>query len=612
MRKLLLSFIFFFVISTLFAQCPQLIWSDEFDGEVVDTDKWEFQIGDGCNINLCDWGNNELQYYQAANATVSDGTLKITARREQLGGKSYTSARMRTRNKADFTYGRMEARIKLPFGQGLWPAFWMLSTNEPYGGWPQSGEIDIMEIIGSEADVLHGTIHYGNPWPNNSSKGESYQLNEGIFNDDFHEFAIEWEPNEIRWYVDGYQYSRKTSGNVSPFRWPFDHNFHFLLNVAVGGNWPGFPNSSTPFPQVMEVDYVRVYDMGRPSIAGKRQVDNQEKNVVYSVLNYPEDANFNWTVPESANIVSGQGAQTIVVDWDRTGGDVVVDITSSCAPEQLSLNVAVAPAFGLDFSFENFDDPSLLNFHSSTGTLTEDFANPNPQGVNASALVGRYARNGAEQYDILVYRMSAVPKVADYLTADRKFFIDVYTDAPAGTEILLQLEDHRRASGGNYPTGRHSRFQTRTSVQNQWERLEFSFLDRPDNFVANSSVNQLIFLFASNSLTSYTFHWDNFNSYVPQTTNPTPTSSLLSDPKPPLVFYPNPADKQLRVDWEEGAEIKNIRIIDLRGRKLQLFPLRQKARSIDLDIQNLSPGLYFLQTEDQNGGRYVYKFVKKN
>jgi len=199
----------------LFSQCPQIIWQDEFDGTTLDLSKWSYQTGDGCDISpdLCGWGNNELQWYQSQNAEVSDGTLKITAKRENSNGRNYTSARLRTIDQGDWTYGRFEARIKLPTGRGLWPAFWMLPTDEVYGGWPQSGEIDIMELIGSEPATVHGTIHFGQPWPNNRQSGESYKLHTGQFADDFHEFAVEWEPGEIRWYVDGYLYSSKTKSN---------------------------------------------------------------------------------------------------------------------------------------------------------------------------------------------------------------------------------------------------------------------------------------------------------------------------------------------------------------------------------------------------------------
>jgi beta-glucanase (GH16 family) len=239
----------------------ELVWSDEFDGTTLDTSKWDPQIGTGCPT-LCGWGNNELQYYRSENATVSGGMLTIEAREESFGGMQYTSARLRTLGKADWLYGRFEMRAKLPVGKGLWPAFWMLPSDSEYGVWAASGEIDIMEITGDRPDKLHGTIHHGATWPDNTSSGQTTTLPSGSFGDDFHVFAIEWEPTEIRWYLDGKLYATQTDwysvGN--PFPAPFDKPFHLLLNVAVGGYFPGNPDASTVFPQQMVVDYVRVYE----------------------------------------------------------------------------------------------------------------------------------------------------------------------------------------------------------------------------------------------------------------------------------------------------------------------------------------------------------------
>ena len=169
---------------------------------------------------------------------------------------------MRTANKGDWTYGKIEVRAKLPYGQGLWPAIWMLPTDWEYGGWPLSGEIDIMEIVGHQPNRVYGTIHYGNSWPNNSQSGNAYVLPTGDFSDDYHVFSIEWEENEIRWYVDGLLYSTQNFWFTpsAPYPAPFDKRFHILLNVAVGGNWPGSPDETTVFPQEMRVDYVRIYE----------------------------------------------------------------------------------------------------------------------------------------------------------------------------------------------------------------------------------------------------------------------------------------------------------------------------------------------------------------
>ena len=238
-----------------------LVWADEFDGTTLDDSKWTLQLGDGCP-NLCGWGNNELQIYTPDNYTVADGLLTITAREEGEG--AYTSTRMTTDGKADWTYGRFEIKAKLPETQGLWPAIWMFFSEDTYGGWAASGEIDIMENIGSRPDEVFGTLHYGAPFPGNVFSGDEFQLAAGTFADDFFVFALEWEEGEIRWYVNNVLYQTQTSddwyttGSDDPAA-PFDHAFHMILNVAVGGNLPGPPDATTVFPQSMQVDYVRVY-----------------------------------------------------------------------------------------------------------------------------------------------------------------------------------------------------------------------------------------------------------------------------------------------------------------------------------------------------------------
>ena len=237
----------------------QVVWEDNFDGNTLDLTKWTPMIGTGCP-NVCGWGNNELQYYRAENATVANGMLTITARRENFGGQQYTSARLRTLNKGDWKYGRFEMRAKLPAGQGMWPAFWLLPSDFAYGGWAASGEIDVMENVGFEPNRVHGTIHYGAPWPGNTYSGGSRTLPSGTFYDSFHDFAVEWDELEFRWYLDGQLYhvesSWWSSGGTYPA--PFDQRFHILVNLAVGGDWPGSPNDSTPFPARYEIDYVRV------------------------------------------------------------------------------------------------------------------------------------------------------------------------------------------------------------------------------------------------------------------------------------------------------------------------------------------------------------------
>ena len=240
----------------------KMVWSDEFNGKELDFNKWSVEEnGNG-------GGNNELQYYvdRPENVRVEDGCLVIEARKEKYaaGGleKNFTSGRIRTKRHASWTYGRYEIRAKLPTGRGVWPALWMLPEKEKYGGWAASGEIDIMEMLGQEPDKVYGTLHYGGSWPKNVHTGEPFKLEKGTFADDFHIFALEWEKGEIRWYVDGklYQTQKKWNSDGAAFPAPFDQPFFFVINLAVGGGWPGPPDDKTVFPQKLLVDYVRVFE----------------------------------------------------------------------------------------------------------------------------------------------------------------------------------------------------------------------------------------------------------------------------------------------------------------------------------------------------------------
>lgn len=239
----------------------EIVWQDEFAGaagEAPDPTKWTFDIGRGQD----GWGNQELQFYTDRPENVAlSGTseLVITARAEDYQGAEYTSARIKTQGLFGVTYGRVEARIKLPQGAGIWPAFWMLGTDITRVGWPASGEIDIMEYRGQQPDIVHGSLH-GPGYFGGNPITDAYFLPEGErFYDDFHVFAIEWDPGRIAWYVDDALFHVASSGAVpGNGKWVFDHDFFLILNVAVGGTFVGPPNDATPFPQEMVVDYVRV------------------------------------------------------------------------------------------------------------------------------------------------------------------------------------------------------------------------------------------------------------------------------------------------------------------------------------------------------------------
>lgn len=289
----------------------KLVWRDEFEGNAVDPLKWDFDIGNGffdykTHHWVEGWGNEELQYYtrEPANVQVKDSLLTIRALKESLHGCGYTSARLKTRKRDGTTlfsklYGKFEFRAKVPSGKGMWPALWMLPQDDKYGGWAASGEIDVMEIVGEKPTQTLGTVHFGSGYPARELVTHVYDLPGGSTVADWHVYTVEWEPGEIRWLLDGVHWatqtfwwscSKKVDGvgvvarrkaDINPWPAPFDQPFYLVMNVAVGGNFPGHPNEQTQFPAELVVDYVRVYDRvggyGAVKPIGKGRLPYQKK-----------------------------------------------------------------------------------------------------------------------------------------------------------------------------------------------------------------------------------------------------------------------------------------------------------------------------------------------
>lgn len=235
-----------------------LVWSDEFDYTgSLDSTKWGYDIGGH------GWGNNELQYYtsEMLNVRVENGKMIIEAKRHEGSQPEYSSARVVSRGKGDWTYGRFEIRADIPSGRGTWPAIWMLPTEWTYGngGWPDNGEIDIMEHVGYNPNIIHASLHSkAYNWPSNTQKTATINIPNAQTN--FHTYVLEWSPEKIEIYVDSIKYFTSENENLGWEKWPFDKDFHLILNIAVGGNWGGAQGiDTTIFPQRMEIDYVKVY-----------------------------------------------------------------------------------------------------------------------------------------------------------------------------------------------------------------------------------------------------------------------------------------------------------------------------------------------------------------
>ena len=492
-----------FAGSALAQSCQSLVWSDEFDGSQVDPNNWEFQTGDGCAEGICGWGNSELQYYQAQNATVTNGVLTITAKRERVRASAYTSARLRTANmpgSGEWTNGRFEARIKLPDGQGLWPAFWMLPT-DPDVSWPMSGEIDIMESTGKAPMIATGTIHYGDPWPDNSFSGGHILTQPGKWSDDFHTYAVEWTPFEMRWYVDDILYSVKTPSDLEdPAFWTFEnYQYHFLLNVAVGGTLGGAVDDSI-FPVDMQVDYVRVYDRGQPSVDGPNIAAPTEV-ATYSVIDENgTNSSYTWSVPPGATLVSGQGTSSAQVDFTgAASGSVTVTVDNSCGTHTLDVPVFVEPDHGVETVLDDFDGASNITYTFFDGAAV----------ISGGQLT--YTRNSASLFDVIAADTQAIPDAGPFVSGNKAFVMDFNNTDPAliGKQVLVQLENSSVATPDNFPDGRHSSYEAFVEHANGWQTLRFRLLDRIDGETTDADVNSIIFLIDPNALTGDTYVIDN-------------------------------------------------------------------------------------------------------
>ncbi len=336
--------------------CQYLVWSDEFNGVGAPvSEKWGFETGAG------GWGNNELQNYTSSreNSYVGNGVLTIHAKKF---GNQWTSARMVTAGKASWKYGRLDIRAKLPAGRGTWPAIWMMPAKSVYGGWPKSGEIDIMEHVGYNMGVVHGSIH-SESFNHIIGTQKSGSINLSNVDSKFYTYSVEWTPQSIKWFVDGSLFYTFNNLNLSYKEWPFDQDFFLILNIAIGGNWGGAQGIDPNLTEAkMEIDYVRVYSnqIPKPAILGPSSVKNNSE-VVFSV-NQVSNVSYNWEFPLGVEIVDGLNTNIVKVKWGNSSGIVKCTLSSEC--ESVSSNL---------FSVKTIENPQgefyRIPIQSSTGEL---------------------------------------------------------------------------------------------------------------------------------------------------------------------------------------------------------------------------------------------------
>lgn len=322
-------------VCDLATQTRALVFADEFAGATIDRSIWNFGLG---------FTNDNVHYYtdRVENARLSGGMLQIIARKESYSGYAFTSALLQTKNVISWRYGRIEARMKMPAGDGFVPAFWMMPADDSYGWWPCSGEIDIMEYPSTEVNTIYGTAHARSYSAFTGSAPKSATLKVQDAASAYHVYAVEWSPDTINYYVDQTKYHTVTNDHTGPSAWPFDRPFYIIVNLAVGGGWVGTPGSSTVFPATMEVDYVRVYQTpGEIGISGADYLTPSASGVSYAVPAV-NGATYTWSVPAGAQIALGHGTRQILLNWGAAGGTVGVTIAAGGVTVAPKLPVVVA------------------------------------------------------------------------------------------------------------------------------------------------------------------------------------------------------------------------------------------------------------------------------
>ncbi len=547
------------------AQCEQLVWADEFGGTTLDLTKWTPIVGPGGAVS----GNAELQYYlsRPENIQVNNGTLKIIALNDGYGGNSYTSGRMQSKNLGDFLYGRFEARMKLPAGYGMWPAFWMLPTDNSYGIWPRSGEIDIMELIGRQPATTYATIHTSSDATDHDF-GNSYTLPTGNFNNAFHVFSVEWSPNLLKFYMDGILYSTQTNTSITPQPWVFNKRFYMLLNLAIGGPWAYAPNSTTIFPQTMEIDYVRVYQkIGDIAIKGKKLVEPTASSIVYSVPNIT-GVSYNWSVSGTGNtIASGQGTSQIAVNWGNNNGVVSLALNDGCTPvATVSLPVTVTPNLwenpGFEQNYMAWDTrpaySSTATFNICTSDVTEGAKKACIQTNTASPSTPwdiQLSRTNLSLIGGTTYSLHFKAKSNAVRTIPISFIRPVVFTTVASSTAALTTE---------------------------WKDFQMTFT--PAN-------NEIVMFNADLAGQVGMYHFDDFTFARAAML---PVESLDNNEgleKSTLTIYPNPAKDILII---ENANGRDILLVNALGIPLQTFYHVENFEK--LNIATLPNGVYFIKT----------------
>lgn len=452
--------------------CQYLVWSDEFNYRgAPDPQKWGYDIGGN------GWGNQELQTYTSSgiNSFVQDGKLTIKAVKSN---GLWTSARLVTKEKGDWLYGRIEVKAKLPEGKGTWPAIWMLPTDWAYGDWPKSGEIDIMEHVGYDSGIIHGTIHTE---AYNHSIGTQLGKSVKVENvsTEFHVYTIDWNEDEIIWYVDGVEYYRIENPEKTYKEWPFDKRFHLILNIAIGGTWGGAQGIDPNLTKAtMEIDYVKVFqkNLPEPVIDGKKNAaPNQE--LIFSTTEI-QGIRYKWSFPEDVEVTQGGQTAQVTVKWGNTSGNVQLELQSDCdtvAAEPFWVNTVLKPS-GESFEVPFFDNQNQMLWQPVPGNSNQI----NLTGI-ASLNIGYNISEPGENPHIFFDFLNPVD-----LSAFREMEILLKTPAPVPGSLRIDLID---ANGNVNPNDQFkiSSFED----DGNFHTYTYSFGQNPDGIFSLDLIKQI-------------------------------------------------------------------------------------------------------------------------
>jgi beta-glucanase (GH16 family) len=655
-----------FQFCELNAQEYDLVWSDEFNGSELDTSVWQYEIGGG--------PNNELQYYTARpeNLYVSGGNLTIKAIKESYGGKNYTSARINSSGKFNFRYGKIEAYMKLTYGQGMWPAFWMLGEAFHEVGWPGCGEIDIMEQVGGITangkgdDVIHSTLHWGQIINNGHPYyGQSYQLTEGIFADEFHLVSTVWDKDFVRTYCDSILFFTIDLRNAD-FK-AFEKNFFIIMNLAVGGDWPGNPDATTVFPQTFELDYVRLYKSKETTtIEGPEEVYASDSSLQYSIFG-GDDWTYEWLLPEGTSINGVTDSNVVNINWGCSQAELRCHITSAIFDDTISLNIGVkdptitGPLFftpnetGLEFSFPTLSGTSyfwqvpgdasivsgqntssiVVDWGSNTDSVKLEIQNscgtsnyykgllpkgqysyPDPfvphavPGVIESTDYD-YGGEGVAYHDNDPQNQGPGPREEEGVDTE-------YNDGSSNigwinsgewTEYAVNVSE-----SGNY------KIEIRVASQNTSGISPLNIYFNNENRTGNITVPSTgswssfrtvsvapVLLNATDTLMKLDFGGGGYNVGRITISEFIPDASNEPALHESLQLFPNPASGNSRIVSE--MEISELHVTDMTGRN-RIYLSQVNGNTSEIETESLSPGMYLITVQTIDGTRQTVKLMK--